>query len=201
MAVFLSAGLTASDFSAQSPPPGTVHLEPSLIGINHAEFIDETVISIRDWLLFMHWTRREYGGHSVEFQSILPDSVILLKALPNADPMLYTSAYRHPSFGTYPMVGISYEQAIMFCTWRTERANELFEIRGIEHRVLYSLPTKEDFAAAKQNVVLNIGADVQELTAGRAVLQIEQAGELNFQPYQGADALIGFRCVAKITSR
>ena len=196
--VFLSAQLSANNFNTdQSHPPGTMRLEPSKTGIEHAEYIDESVITISNWLVYLHWTRMEYGTQSAEYIDALPDSVILQKSLP------YPS-WRHPSFSTYAMVGISYEQAMKYCIWRTHMVNELFERTGVGYTVSYSLPTETDFEEAyrqKKNITLNIGANVHELTAGKAVLHIEQTGALNFQPYLGPDAIIGFRCVAEIINR
>ena len=195
MAVLLSASITAENFSSeQSPPPGTVRLEPSKTGVNHAEFIDENVITIRDWLFFLHWAQSINGRQSAEYLEILPDSVILEKSLQHP-------SWRHPSFSSYAMVGVSYEQAIKYCIWRTNRVNELLEKNGMKYTVSYSLPTETDFEEVykqQKNTTLKIGADVQELSAGKSVLQIEQTGELNFQPYREPNATVGFRCVAKI---
>ena len=198
MAVFLSAGFTAKDFrTEQSPPPGTVRLELSETGIKHAEYIDETVITIVDWLQYVHWKRREYGGQSAEYKNVLPDTLVLQKSL--SSPSL--SHWRHPSYHSYALVGISYEQAMKYCEWRTDRVNELLEKTGKSFTVSYSLPGEIDFQEAykqQKNIALNIGADVQELTASKAVLQIAQAGTLKFQAYREPDKFIGFRCVARI---
>ena len=198
MAVILLAGLTANDFrTVQSPPPGTVRLEPSETGINHAEYIDETVITIANWLQYVHWTWRVYGEQSAEYMNVLPDTVFLQKSLSSRT----LSYWRHPSNHTYALVGISYEQALKYCVWRTNRVNEFLEKTGKRYTVYYSLPTEIDFQEAykqQKNIVLNIGADVQELTAGKDVLQIDQAGALYFQLYREPNDLIGFRCVAKI---
>ena len=198
MAVFLSASLTAKDFrTEQSPPPGTVRLELSETGIKHAEYIDATVITIIDWLEYLHWTRKEHGGQSAEYKNVLPDTLILQKSL--LAPSL--SHWRHPSYHSYALVGISYEQAMNYCIWRTNRVNELLEKTGKGYTVSYSLPTEIDFQEAykQKNIALNIGVDVQELTASKAILLIAQAETLNFQPYLELNDKIGFRCVAKIT--
>jgi len=197
VAVFLSVSLTANDFrTSQSPPPGTVRLEPSETGIKHAEYIDETVIKIVNWLQYVHWTRREYGEQSAEYKNVLPDTLILQKFL--SAPSL--SHWRHPSYHTYALVGISYEQAMKYCEWRTNRVNELLEKTGMIYTVSYSLPTEVDFQEAykqQKKIALNIAADVQEITEGKTVA-LDQAKALSFQPYRELDDKIGFRCVAKI---
>ena len=190
MAVCLTASLMANDFL---PPPGTVRHEISNTEINHAEFIDENVITIIDWREYMHWMRRIHGGQSAEFLAVLPDSVILSKSLGTT----HLSDWRHPSYNTRPMVGISYEQAMKYNEWRTDRVNELFEIRGITYRVSYCLPTERDILVANRQKRLGFGGNLQELTADKSLLY-EYAENLHFQPYIGPDVNVGFRSVARI---
>ncbi len=33
---------------------------------------------------------------------------------------------RHPGYGEYPVVGVSWIQAVEFANWRTDRVNELY---------------------------------------------------------------------------
>jgi formylglycine-generating enzyme required for sulfatase activity len=66
--------------------------------------------------------------------------------------------FRHPAYNNYPIVGISYEQAIEFCKWRTMVANQFsyFKEKGITNwksytddkfplRYIYRLPTKKEW--------------------------------------------------------
>ena len=59
---------------------------------------------------------------------------------------------RHVAYSHYPVVGISYVQALAFCKWRTERVKELFEIQRKTNKksvfpkaFKYRLPTKEEW--------------------------------------------------------
>jgi formylglycine-generating enzyme required for sulfatase activity len=64
------------------------------------------------------------------------------------DPLTYNEPYvhyyfQHPAYRNYPVVGVSYEQAVNFCKWRTKmvlkydslRKHPLYK-KGIEYRLL-----------------------------------------------------------------
>ena len=148
-----------------------------------------------------------YCKESAKNKTMLPDSTIIQKSLPE---------WNHPSFSDYPMIGLSYEQAVEYCAWRTDRVNELLEKNGKNYKVSYSLPSEGDFQEAwKQQKVktdqkevtfikdgnkklINVADNAQEITSGKTVLTGDISGSLQFQPYQGASSVIGFRCVAVI---
>ena len=129
---------------SQSQPPGTVRLKPSEAGIKHATFIDEAEITTLSWMEYLYWTKITHGEESAEYKAILPDSLICLEIYP-----LY---WQYPSYRNYPMVGITYEQAIAYCAWRSDRVNESLRLQKNKKKygytVTYSLPTETDFAEA-----------------------------------------------------
>lgn len=130
-------------------PPGTVWLRDSL-------FIDETEVENIDWLEYCYWTAAHDPDHYI---STLPDTLVDHRKLVLQDP--YVDYYfRHPAYREYPVVGISYEQALAYCEWRTDRVNEYLAIRykeakwenindyTIKKRVQYRLPTKDEWQYA-----------------------------------------------------
>lgn len=54
--------------------------------------------------------------------------------------------HRHPAYNQYPVVNISYEGAVLFCEWLTEKYNS-YEKRKFK-KVVYRLPTKEEWENA-----------------------------------------------------
>ena len=225
----------------QKPPPGTGRLKPSETGVKHATFIDHTEVTAQYWLDFLFWTKLTYGEESPEYKAIMPDSLICVQVAIQIDSSHYFPYYRLPIYRHLPIVGITYEQAIAYCAWRSDRVNESLELLRVKNKrnkkkygytVTYSLPTEADFAEAykqqkiktnqkeltnaveyrcryykingkicrpKKSGIKYIADNAQEFTAEKTVLRGENAEKLMFEPYQGANAMTGFRCVAEIT--
>jgi hypothetical protein len=95
-------------------PPGTVKL-------NDSTYIDKFEVTNLNYREYMYWTAKKYGPKSPEFISILPDTTVW----GTKTRLAYVSLYlRHPAYANYPVVGVTYEQAVKYCEWRTDRVNE-----------------------------------------------------------------------------
>ena len=120
-------------------PPGTVQINDTL-------FADETEVSNFSWQEFEYWTKAIYGANSKEHLAVLPDTLIWREKLSYNEPYIQYY-YRHPAYKNYPVVGISYKQALAFCKWRTERVKAFltlgkkFKYNDFEYR----LPTKDEW--------------------------------------------------------
>ncbi|MFT5819410.1 MAG: sulfatase activating formylglycine-generating enzyme [Crocinitomix sp.] len=109
----------ASKASHQSPkkeivPPGTVKFNDGL-------YVDMTELSNFSWLEYIYWMKTKYGKSSKAYEAVMPDTM----AWRNTNLLFETIYLRHPSFYNYPVVGITYEQAVGYCTWRSDRVNEM----------------------------------------------------------------------------
>jgi formylglycine-generating enzyme required for sulfatase activity len=103
-------------------PPGNVWLRNNL-------FIDQTEIRNIDYMEFLYWTNKH---EPAEYKSMLPDTTVWRAADVYNEP--YVEYYlRHPAYRDYPVVGISYGQAVEYCKWRSDRVNEFIYIR--EHKI------------------------------------------------------------------
>ncbi|MDQ3051348.1 MAG: SUMF1/EgtB/PvdO family nonheme iron enzyme [Bacteroidota bacterium] len=146
------------------PPPGTNHLLENI-------FIDQTEVSNMTWREYMYWTKKVYGAESVKYKSTLPDTLVWkscfsdFKLKTNQDwtdiESLVYLYLRHPQYSYFPVVGISFEQANNFCSWRTNRVNEVLYVNKhknvtfpidssivIPKRVLFRLPSEEEWEFA-----------------------------------------------------
>jgi sulfatase modifying factor 1 len=79
------------------------------------------------------------------YQIALPDTLVWRSKLAYNEP--YVEYYfRHPAYRDYPVVGVSHEQAIAYCTWVTEQYNNNSE--RIFEQVKFRLPTNTEWEYA-----------------------------------------------------
>ena len=119
-------------------PPGTIQITETF-------FVDETEISNFSWLEYEWWTKSFYGANSEEHLATLPDTLVWsLKDTYNEPYVKYY--YRYKAYRDYPVVGISYEQALAFCKWRTERVKQFYYLAHKKNlNIEYRLPKKEEW--------------------------------------------------------
>jgi formylglycine-generating enzyme required for sulfatase activity len=137
-------------------PPGTVQINDTL-------FADACEISNFSWQEYVLSMATVYGKNSKEHLAALPDTLVWRDNLSYNEPYVQYY-YRHPAYKDYPVVGISYEQALGFCKWRTERV-KMFLTRKKDfkhHNFEYRLPTKaewEKLAESSAGYINNEGKD------------------------------------------
>ena len=90
-------------------------------------YLDQTEIANIHWLEYLHHIQRD--SSETFYLSALPDTTVWEKELAFNTP--YVSNYlRYPGFRYYPVVGVSWNQAMDYCRWRTEAVNKQ---RAIEY--------------------------------------------------------------------
>ncbi len=88
-------------------------------------YIDENEVTNVDYREYLYWLRRvyDYDYYPEIYRSALPDTLVW------RDKLGYNEHYvenylRHPAYNFYPVVGVSWIQAMKYCSWRTDRVNE-----------------------------------------------------------------------------
>ncbi|MGB4415142.1 MAG: SUMF1/EgtB/PvdO family nonheme iron enzyme [Paludibacter sp.] len=119
-------------------------------------YMDQYEIRNVDWREYTNWM-------NVVFGKTAPNLVI--KAEPNVkiwrEELAYNEPYlqnyfTHPAFNQYPVVGVTWEQAMDYCAWRTDRVNELALVRaGIIAAPDFSKVASMSYDSIRTNFVFN----------------------------------------------
>ena len=133
-------GFVVSDFGGQTPGPNQILVQGgrAVLGTYEEDvfythdnvertvtvqsfYLDQTEIANVHWLEYLHYARRD--SSETFYENALPDTMVWEKELAFNTP--YVSNYlRYPGFRYYPVVGVSWNQAMDYCRWRTEAVNK-----------------------------------------------------------------------------
>ena len=137
-----------TDFKEQETAPGLVFIEGGTFTMgkvqddpmhdwnNHPNqqhiqsyYMDETEVTNLMYLEYLDWIKRVYPPEDPNFKLIyegaLPDTLVWRNRLGYSE-MMTENYLRHPGYAEYPVVGVSWIQAVEFANWRTDRVNELY---------------------------------------------------------------------------
>ena len=94
---------------------------------------------------------REFINSDNSYKKYLPDTTCWNKKIGKNEP--YERYYfRHPAYNNYPVVGISKESAIKYCSWLTSKINKTL-INDLDHpvkKVIVRLPNYREWKSAAQ---------------------------------------------------
>ena len=130
-------------------PPGTVQINDTL-------YIDQTEMTNIGWQEYLYYLS-SVEQNEEKHQKALPDTLVWRNQLRYCEPIV-EYYFRHPAYNSYPVVGISYEQAVEYCKWRTYVANFGIYLRenkledqkahlkdNFPIKFYYRLPTKQEW--------------------------------------------------------
>ena len=142
-------GFTVSDIKEQKVGPGLVAIEGGTFTMGATQenvyyewdntprqvtvssfFMDQTEVSNIDYLEYIYWLNRIYGSDYPEMvERALPDTLVWRNNMSYNEPMVEIY-FRHPAYGDYPVVGVSWLQANDYALWRSDRVNEMLLIEA-----------------------------------------------------------------------
>lgn len=133
----------------------TMRVPPGTVKVNDSLYVDETEVANVHWREWLQAYLLNTKKDTASYNRFLPDTLVWEN---DRNFSLHKSYFRHPSFNMYPVVGISYEQAIEYCKWRTYMANLNLYLKRKKKKYLnpdssykfpihfiYRLPTVEEW--------------------------------------------------------
>lgn len=112
--IFIQSCFVLKKNPTKGNPPGTVKINDTL-------FVDQTEVSNINWREYLYYLS-DVEKNEIKYQEALPDTLVWRNLLRYCEPIV-EYYFRHPAYNYYPVVGISFEQVIKFCKWRTYAAN------------------------------------------------------------------------------
>lgn len=92
-------------------------------------YMDESEVTNKMYTEYLDYIKRVYPpedeNYRLIYEGALPDTLVWRNRLGYAE-MMTENYLRHPGYGEYPVVGVSWIQAVEFANWRTDRVNELY---------------------------------------------------------------------------
>ena len=198
------------------------YLSPIEIEKNKQAYIYSEEISIHDYHVFWGMKRQEYGADSEQYKSLIPDTVKFETwyGFPfyewgkmKNDCKAWKSSVKRQF--TFPMVAISYEQALAFCQWYGDEYNKYSKLDSTQ----FSLPTQADYEAIlskakitqrkalsplqykKGKRVFGLTDNVAEYTQDGTIVEGGENTTLKFVSVENCENPIGFRYKAMVVSK
>ena len=166
-------------------------------------FVDCSEVTNISWMEYLYFLKIEYGENSPQYKAAVPDTT------------LTGYSFKHPTYRNYPVVGITYDQALAYARWRTKAANIILEQSCKKYRYEYLLASEEvlqqAFSQQKSKLgqlsalqavtskkMVHIDDNAKEITSDKTIVIGAQGEQLTFEPYQKPDAATSFRCMARV---
>lgn len=114
-------------------------------------YMDETEVTNLMYLEYLDWLKNVFPPSDENYRRIyegaVPDTLVWRNRL-GFNEVMTNNYLRHPAYANYPVVGVSWIQAVEFSNWRTDRVNEMvLETEGITARnARYEVEPGETFS-------------------------------------------------------
>jgi len=146
-------------------------------------YFDQTEVANIHWQEFLYYIKRDSA--EAFYRSMLPDSTVIqlnerdhfrhvfswpkslegkVQSVVGTDTTFYKTIvkidsiyFRHPEYLFYPMIGVSYEQAVAYCEWRSKVVTEQYNMNPKNEqklKITYRLPTEQEW-----EIIASAGVD------------------------------------------
>lgn len=144
--------VTASQVIFGQQNDQSLPLPPNCVKLTDNLFIDKTEINNIHWLEYVYYLKKDSSDE--QYKAALPDTTVWLTYKDTAN---YETYLRHPSFRSFPVVGITHQQAQNYCQWRSRAVTKYYnaEMRkemniGDTQQAIFKfrLPTEQEWQTA-----------------------------------------------------
>jgi sulfatase modifying factor 1 len=118
-------------------------IDKSVVKITDSLYAGKYEVSNVMYLMFQYDLKKNNKMELLEFTR--PDTMNWLDKSYYDEPLVELYL-RHPAYGNYPVVNISYEDANIYCAWLTDRYNA--DPKRNFKKVLFRLPTEKEWETA-----------------------------------------------------
>ena len=114
-------------------------------------YMDETEVTNLMYLEYLDWIKQVFPPSDENYRRIyegaVPDTLVWRNRL-GYNEVMTNNYLRHPAYANYPVVGVSWVQAVEFSNWRSDRVNEfILEEEGFTSRnARYDVKPGETFS-------------------------------------------------------
>lgn len=106
-------------------------------------FMDQYEITNENWREYLDWTKQVMHNSPAIIEAAKPNVAVWREKLAYNEPYV-ENYFEHVAYRHYPVVGVTWQQAMDYCEWRTDRVNE--KILIAKGKLQYP-----DFASIKKN--------------------------------------------------
>ena len=151
-------------------------------------YMDETEVTNLMYLEYLDWIKRVYPPSEDNFKKIysgaVPDTLVWRNRLGYSE-MMVENYLRHPAFRNYPVVGVSWIQAVEYANWRSDRVAE----KGLQEKGYLKRDSNLTDTSAESNFNIDtyinaptstFGGNEDVLKGGKRKIKIDNEGnEIN----------------------
>ena len=93
-------------------------------------YMDKYEVTNLGWREYVDWMSYVFGEYNADIvEATIPDTLVWRNEMAYNEPYV-DSYFRHPAYSFYPVVGVSWDQAMAYCQWRTDRVNVRLLLEG-----------------------------------------------------------------------
>lgn len=125
--------------------PGFLPLEGEYL------FIDETEVTNNHWQEYLSWLKQTKDMDT--YHKMYPDTLVWRSSLGYNEPYVHYY-FVHPAYKDYPVVGVTYDQAQAYCSWRADRIMDVLRLKDSEIEAIeVRLPSEAEWKKAARGTL------------------------------------------------